>query len=124
MRIEERLITTPHGAERLERRDEVINEALAEEVRREEQRKKRNDRAAAEAPKQDRQHQQFQNQEKIRLKQVRIRKRRLLMKSASLTASSSGLQREWKANPDDESGIQVEDKPEIDNGERAEQHIQ
>ena len=42
------------------------------------------------------------------------------MKSASLTASSSGQQREGKANPDDESGIQVEDKPEIDNGERAE----
>ena len=28
---------TPHGAERLDRRDEVINEALAEEVRRREQ---------------------------------------------------------------------------------------
>ena len=32
MRIEERLRTTPHGAERLDRRNEVINEALAEEV--------------------------------------------------------------------------------------------
>ena len=39
MRIEERLRTTPHGAERLDRRNEVINEALAEEVRREEQKK-------------------------------------------------------------------------------------
>ena len=32
MRIEERLRTTPEGAERLDRRDEVINEALTEEV--------------------------------------------------------------------------------------------
>ena len=32
------LRNTPHGAERLDRRDEVINEALAEEVRRGEQR--------------------------------------------------------------------------------------
>ena len=31
MRIEERLRTTPHGTKRLDRRDEVINEALAEE---------------------------------------------------------------------------------------------
>ena len=36
--------------ERLDRRNEVIDEALAEEVRREEQWKKRSDRAAAEAP--------------------------------------------------------------------------
>ena len=33
-RIEARLRTTPHGAERLDRRCEVIGEALAEEVRR------------------------------------------------------------------------------------------
>ena len=39
-RIEESLRKTPHGAERLERREEVINEALAKEVRRREQRKK------------------------------------------------------------------------------------
>ena len=48
MRIEERLRTTPHGAERLDRRNEVINEALAEEARREEQKRRRSDRAAAE----------------------------------------------------------------------------
>ena len=44
MRIEERLRTTPHGAEKLDRRNEVINE----EVRREEQKRRRSDRAAAE----------------------------------------------------------------------------
>ena len=48
MRIEERLRTTPHGAERLDRRNEVINGALAEEVRREEQKRRRSDRSAAE----------------------------------------------------------------------------
>ena len=44
-RIEECLRVTPHGAERLDRRNEVINEALAEEVQRGEQRKKRSDKA-------------------------------------------------------------------------------
>ena len=45
IRIEERLKTTPHGAERLDGRAEVINEALAEEVRREEQKRRRSDRS-------------------------------------------------------------------------------
>ena len=40
MRIDERLRTTPHEAERLDRSNEVINEALAEEVRREEQKRR------------------------------------------------------------------------------------
>ena len=48
MRHEERLRTTPHGTERLDRGNEVVNEALAEEVRREEQKRRRSDRAAAE----------------------------------------------------------------------------
>ena len=49
-RIEECLRKTPHGAESLDRRDEVINEALAEEIRREEQRRKRNNEATAAVP--------------------------------------------------------------------------
>ena len=49
MRIEERLRSTPHGAERLDRRAEAINEALAEEARREEQKRRRSDRLAPEA---------------------------------------------------------------------------
>ena len=40
VRIEERLRTTPHGAERLDRRAKVINEVRAEEVRREEQKRR------------------------------------------------------------------------------------
>ena len=49
-RIEECLRVTPHGAERLDRRNEVINEALAEEVQRGEQRKKRSDKATFAVP--------------------------------------------------------------------------
>ena len=45
-RIEESLRKTPHGAERLNRREEVINEALAEELRRGEQRKEETERVA------------------------------------------------------------------------------
>ena len=42
------------------------------------------------------------------------------MKSASTTASGSGQERERRAVPDDDSRVQVEDKPEVDNEERAE----
>ena len=44
-------------------------------------------------------------------------KRRLLMKSASLTASGSGQQRQKRAVPDDESGMQIEDTLETGIGE-------
>ena len=44
------LRTTPQGAERLGRRNEVIIEALAEEVQRGEQRKKRSNKATAAVP--------------------------------------------------------------------------
>ena len=43
----------------------------------------------------------------------------MLIKSASLTASGRGQQRERRAIPDD-SRMQIEDKPEVDNEERAE----
>ena len=49
-RTEECLRVTPHGAERLDRRNEVINEALAEKVQRGEHRKKRSDKATATVP--------------------------------------------------------------------------
>ena len=105
-------------AERLERRDEVINEALAEEVRRKEQRKKRNDRAAAEALETEPTAPAVSESREDPIESSPNPKRRLLMKSASLTASCSGQQREGKAIPDDESRMQVEEKPEIDNEER------
>ena len=43
--------------------------------------------------------------------------RRLLMKSASLTASGSGQQRQKRAIPDDESGTPGDDTPETGIGE-------
>ena len=66
MRIEECLRATPHGAERLDRRDEVINEALAEEVR------KSRGRREVTGPQQQcqKQNQQHQNREKIQSNQM------------------------------------------------------
>ena len=119
-RIEERPRTAPHGAQRLDRRNEVINDALAEEVRREVQRKKRSDRAAAEALETEPTASAASEPREDPIEPDPNPKRRLFMKSASLTASGSGRHREGKAIPDDESGMQVEDKPEIDNEERTE----
>ena len=106
------LRTAPHGVERLDRRNEVLNEALAEEVRRGEQRKKRSDRAtvpetesAAPEPREN------------PIEPKANPKRRLIMKLASLTASGSGQQRQKGSIPDDESGMQVEDTPETGTGE-------
>ena len=50
LRIKECHKNTSHGAERLNRRNEIINEALADEVRRGEQRKNRSDRTTVAAP--------------------------------------------------------------------------
>ena len=92
-RIEERLGTTPHGAVRLDRRSEVINEALAEDVRREEQRKKRpaailetTGSTVVSEPREE------------PIEQDTNPKRRLIMKSSSLTASGSGQQSKEKGS--------------------------
>ena len=114
-RIEESLRKTPQGAERLDRRDEVINEALAEEVRRGEQRKKRSDGTATAAPEtRSAAPEPMAGSAAPRLRENPIEpdpnpKRRLLMKSASLTASGSGQQREKRPISDGESRMQVED---------------
>ena len=118
-RIEERLRTTPHGTKRLDRRNEVINEAVAEEVRREEQRR-RSDRAAAETPEAEPTAPAGSEPREDPIEPDPNPKRRLLMKSASPTATGCGQQRERKAIPEGESRMQVEDKPEIDTEERAE----
>ena len=102
-RIEERLRTTPHGAQRLDRRNEVINEALAEEVRREEQRKRRSDRAAAETPETEPTAASERREDPIELDPNP--KRRLLLKSASPTASGSGAAKRKEGNP----GWRIED---------------
>ena len=113
-RIEECLRTTPHGAERLDRRNEVINEALTEEVRRGGQRKTRSDRATVAVPETE---SAAPEPRENPSEPEANPKRRLLMKSASLTASGSGQQRQKRATPDDESGMQVEDTPETGTGE-------
>ena len=94
IRIEERLRTTPQGAERLDRRDEVINEALPEEVRREEQKRRRSDRAAAEVQETESSSPAASPPRENPIEPDPNPKRRLIMKSASTTASGSGQERE------------------------------
>ena len=67
------------------RRNEVINEALAEEVRRGEQKEERSDRAVAKCQKQSQRSTSEPRENPI--EPDPNPKRRLLMKSASLTAS-------------------------------------
>ena len=107
-RIEECLRKTPHGTERLERREEVINEALAEEVRRKEQRKKETDRVATAAPGITAESAPAGWREDP-IEPDPNPKKRMLMKSTSLTASSSsGHNREKRTKSDGESNMQVE----------------
>ena len=113
-RIEECLRNTPHGAERLDRRDEVINEALAEEVRRGEQRRKRSDGTTAAVPETA---SAAPEPRENPIEPEANLKRRLLMKSASLTACGSGQQRRKRPIPDGESRMQVEDMSETGTGE-------
>ena len=68
----------------------VINEALAEEVRRGEQRKKSSDRATAGVPETE---SAAPESRENPIEPEANSKRRLLMKSASLTASGSGQRR-------------------------------
>ena len=122
-RIEECLRNISHGAERLDRRDEVINEALAEEVRRGEQRKKRSDGTTAAVPETgSAAPEPMAGSAAPELREDPIEpdpnpKRRVLMKSASSTASGSGQQREKRPIPDGESRMQVEDMSETGTGE-------
>ena len=118
LRIEKCLRNTPHGAERLDRRNEIINEALADEVRRGEQRKNRNDGTTVAAPGTEvaagsatgPTTSPAAGPERANPVEPDVNpKRRLLMKSTPLTASSSGEQRQKRLIPDDESGMQVED---------------
>ena len=141
MRIEACLRVTPHGAERLERRNEVINEALAEEVQRGEQRKKRCDRTTAAVPetesaapesKENPIEPDVNPKRRLLMKSTTSAasdsgemrenpiepdadpRKRLLMKSVSSMAHSSGEQGQKRSIPDDESRMQVEDAPKAD----------
>ena len=91
-RIERCLRVTPQGAERLDRRNEVINEALVEEVQRAEQRKRRVDEAAATVPESEPATLASQDLSESPVEPHPDLKRRLLMKSALSAASHSGQQ--------------------------------
>ena len=93
----------------MDRRNEVIHEALAEEVRRGEQRMKRSDRATVAVPETE---SAAPEPRENPMEPEANPKRRLLMKSASLTASGSGQQRQKRSIPDE-----VEDTPETGTGE-------
>ena len=96
----------------------MINEALA--VRREEQKRRRSDRAAAEVTETESSAPAVSGPRENPIEPGPNPKRRLIMKSASTTASGSGQERERRAIPDDDSRMQIEDKPEVDNEQRAE----
>ena len=98
--IEERLRTTPHGAERKGTRGE--------------QRKQRSDKTTAGVPESE---SAAPEPRENPIEPETNPKRRLLMKSASLTASGSGQQKEKRSIPDDESRVQVEDTSETGTGE-------
>ena len=126
-RIEECLRNTPHGAERWDRREE---EALAEEVRRGEQRKKRSDGTTAAVPEtRSAAPEPMAGSAATESREDPIEpdpnpKRRILMKSASSTASGSGQQREKRPIPDGESRMQVEDMSEAGHPVKAQRSPQ
>ena len=93
----------------MDRRNEVINEAMAEEVRRGNQRKKRSGRITAAVPEAESAAPELRENP---IEPDPNPKRRLLMKSASSTASGSGQQRRKRPIPDGESRMQVEDMSE------------
>ena len=109
VRIEECLRRTPQGAERLDRRREVNNEALAEEIQRGEQRKESRIRGTP-APKlaSSTRHEMRENP----TEPDRNPKQRLLMKSASSAASGSLQQRVERsatdAEPEAHIGVPME----------------
>ena len=92
----------------------MINEALAEEVRRGEQRKKRSDGTTAAVPETG---STAPEPRENPIEPEANPKRRLLMKSASLTASGSVQQKEKRPIPHDESRMQVKDTSETGTGE-------
>ena len=92
----------------------MINEALAEEVQREEQRKKRSDKSTAAVPDSE---SAAPEPREAPVEPDPNPKRSLLMKSASSTASGSGQQMEKKSIRDDESRMEVEETLEMGTGE-------
>ena len=97
------------GIERLDRRNEVINEALAEEVRRAEQRKRREDDTAATVPEPEPAAPAARDPRESLVEPDPDPKRRLLLKSAPSAASDSGQQGEKRSVTDAASGARAAD---------------
>ena len=103
------------SAERLDRRIEIINKALAEEIQRGEQRKKRSDNTTAAVPEPAASAAQDLRQGPI--EPDPNPKRRLLMKSASSTASGRGQQNAKRPATDTQPGMQTGDPLDMGTGE-------
>ena len=93
VRIEECLRITPHGTERLDRRSEVFNEALAVVIQRGEQRKERSSRVTEAAPAPKLAASTSRELRENSMEPDPNPKKTLVMKSASSAASGSGQQR-------------------------------
>ena len=104
------------GAERLDRRNEMINEALAEEVRRSEQRKRKAGDAVAAVPELGSVTAAARDPRENPVAPDPYPKRRLFMKSAPSAASHSGQQKEKESVTGTEAGMQVRDPMEMSSG--------
>ena len=100
VRIEECLRSTPQGAERLDRRSEVISEALAEEIQGGEQRRERSGRVTTTAPAPNLAASTSHELRENPIEPDPNPNKRLLMKSASSAASGSGQQRVMRSATD------------------------
>ena len=119
VRIEECPRIIPHGAERLDRRNEVIFEALVEEVQRGEQRKERSDNTTAAIPEPEPAASAAQDLRESPIEPDLNPKRILHMKSASSTASGSGQQRDKRPVIVAEPRMQTGDPLEMVTGENT-----
>ena len=117
VRLPEGLRITPQGTERLDRRSEVIDEALAEETQRGEQRKKKCDKTTAAILEPEPAALEAHDLRESPIEPNPNPKRRLLMRSASSTASGSGQQSAERPARDTESGVRTGDPLEMGTGE-------
>ena len=95
----------------------MINEALAEDVQREQRKKKCDDTTAAATPEPEPAASAARDSRESPIEPDLNPKRRLLMKSASSTASSSGQQRVKRSVTDTEAEMQTGDPLEMGTGE-------
>ena len=101
---------------------EVINEALAEEVRREEQKRRRSDRSATEVTEAESLAPAASGPRDSPIEPDPNPKRRVIMKSASTDSQweQTGGRKESNLRSCMIQRMQIEDKPEVENEERAE----